>query len=179
MRGMKRASLALTLSASLVAQDPADALLAKLTLPEKAGQVLMVWSLSREAGQADTRQHLLAQVASVGLGGVVISLGSAPEAAAWVAQLQKAAKVPLLIAGDFESGCAFRLTGTTDAGKAMLLGAAGSAALVEESARVTAREARALGVQWNFAPVVDVNVGDDENKQPGLIELIWMTPPIF
>ncbi len=168
MRRMKRAVLALglVLAAPALGQDPAgpdpaDALLAKLSLPEKAGQVLMVWSLSREAGQASTRQHLLGQVASVGLGGVVISLGSAAEAAAWVAELQKAAKLPLLIAGDFESGCAFRLSGATDAGKAMMLGAAGSAALVEESARVTAREALALGVQWNFAPVVDVNVNPD------------------
>lgn len=164
---MNRLCLGLLLSTRLfaqeptVAQDPVDALLAKMTLPEKAGQVLMVWSLSREAGQAETRRTLLTQVSQLGLGGVVISLGSAAEAAAWVGALQSAATVPLLIAGDFESGCAFRLTGSTDAGKAMLLGAAGSTALVEESARVTAREARALGVQWNFAPVVDVNVNPD------------------
>lgn len=183
---MNRVCLGLLLSTSLLAQepvvapDPVEAMLAKMTLPEKAGQVLMVWSLSREAGQADTRQRLLTQVSQLGLGGVVISLGSAAEAAAWVGTLQKAATLPLLIAGDFESGCAFRLTGSTDAGKAMLLGAAGSATLVEESARVTAREARALGVQWNFAPVVDVNVNPDNpiinlrsfGEDPALVGLL-------
>jgi len=144
-------------AAWLPAQD-ARAVLARLSLPAKAGQVLMAWSLSRAEGQAAARARLLRDVREVGLGGVVLSLGKVEDAVAWVKELQAAAPLPLLCAGDFESGCGFRLDGATDLGKAMLLGASGDAELVAAAAAATGREAAAMGFHWDFAPVLDVNV---------------------
>ncbi len=136
----------------------ARAVLAGLSLEQKAGQLQMAWILSREAAGTPARQRLERWIADGVLGGVVLSLGSAGQAQALVVALQRQAPVPLLVAGDFETSCAFRLTGTTHLGNAMLLGAAGQPRLAYDAGRVTAQEATALGFHWCFAPVLDVNV---------------------
>jgi len=63
----------------------------------------------------------------------------------------------LLIAADFESGLSSRLNGTTVFPQAMAFGAAGKTEYAESFGKITALEARAIGVHWNFFPVVDVN----------------------
>ncbi len=138
--------------------DPVRSALAALTLEQKAGQLLMAWSLSSSEGQETARDQLRSWLDEVELGGVVLSLGHVDEARAWAVELQRHSRLPLLIAADFEAGVAFRLEGGTDLGSNMLLGAGGSVQLAEEKGRITAREGLALGVHWGFAPVLDVNV---------------------
>jgi beta-N-acetylhexosaminidase len=73
-------------------------------------------------------------------------------------RLQKEAKLPLLIAGDFERGVLpARLFGTTVFPHAMAFGATDNVKYAEEFGRITAQESRALGVHWNLFPVADVN----------------------
>jgi beta-N-acetylhexosaminidase len=84
-------------------------------------------------------------------------LGQPLELAALLNKLQARAAIPLLIAADYEHGVGMRIAGATRFPRAMAFGAAGDPALVREAARLTAREARALGVHVNFAPVADVN----------------------
>ena len=151
---------AAVLSASVVlAQDPAEQLLQQLTLEQKAGQLFMSWSLSRSAGEGAANNHekLLGWVRDAELGGVILSLGTVEDAAALIPKLQAASKVPLLLAGDFEGGVWFRLSGATELGNQMLVGATRSARLAEGMGQVTAQEAKALGFHWVFAPVLDVN----------------------
>lgn len=139
--------------------DPVEALLASLTLEQKAGQLFLVWSLSREEKRGDTTNHraLLAAVRDADLGGVILSLGRVEHAAALIPQLQAVAKVPLLLASDFEGGVWARLEGATELGNQMLVGATGSSELAFAMGRVTGEEAKALGFHWVFAPVLDVN----------------------
>ena len=92
--------------------------------------------------------------------GTVI-LGQPFAAASLASRLQALASVPLMNTADFESGVGFRIAGATVFPRQMAMGAiAGDAAerLVREEARITAVEARALGVHVNFAPLADVNV---------------------
>ncbi|MFY9346006.1 MAG: glycoside hydrolase family 3 protein, partial [Planctomycetota bacterium] len=153
------AAASLSFAVAAIAQDPATELLARLSLEEKAGQLFMSWSLSRVEGKDGASNHdrLLAWVRDAGLGGVILSLGTVADAAMLIPKLQSAAKVPLLLAGDFEGGVWFRLTGATELGNQMLVGATGSPALAEAMGRVTGEEARALGFHQVFAPVLDVN----------------------
>ncbi|MBK8977349.1 MAG: serine hydrolase [Planctomycetes bacterium] len=151
-------ALAAVCLAPLAAQTTrAERLLAELTLEERAGQLLMCWSLTRDDLDYARAAELRRWIADPAIGGVILSLGDAETAARLVGDLQRAAKVPLLMAGDFETGLSFRLTGTTDLGKPMLWGATGSSELAREAGRVTAIEARALGFHHVFAPVLDVN----------------------
>ena len=86
-----------------------------------------------------------------------VTLGQPLEAASTLNRLQAIAAVPLLNTADFEAGVGFRIAGATSFPRAMAFGAARDEQLAFEAGRVTGREARALGVHVNFAPVVDVN----------------------
>jgi beta-N-acetylhexosaminidase len=91
--------------------------------------------------------------------GTVI-LGQPFSAASLTNRLQALAKVPLLNTADFEAGVGFRISGATSFPRQMAMGAIAGAdgeRLVREEARITALEARALGIQVNFAPLADVN----------------------
>jgi beta-N-acetylhexosaminidase len=81
--------------------------------------------------------------------------------AAFLNRMQRLAKVPLLVSGDFERGASMRVDGTTPFPHAMAFGAAGDPALTRAEGEITAREARALGVQWVYYPVADVNNNPD------------------
>ncbi len=81
--------------------------------------------------------------------------------AAFLNRMQRIAKVPLLVGGDFERGASMRVSGTTQFPHAMAFGATGDASLTRFEGEVTAREARALGVHWVYYPVADVNNNPD------------------
>jgi len=81
--------------------------------------------------------------------------------ASFLNRMQRLARVPLLVAGDFERGVSMRVDGTTVFPQAMAFGAAGDPALTRFEGEVTAREARAVGVPWIFFPVADVNNNPD------------------
>jgi beta-N-acetylhexosaminidase len=72
-------------------------------------------------------------------------------------QMQKMSKTPLLIAADFERGASMRVTGGAQFPYNMAYGAARDLDAVHYEGLATAREARAIGVHWIFAPVADVN----------------------
>jgi beta-N-acetylhexosaminidase len=79
------------------------------------------------------------------------------EAAELLNRLQHDSKLPLLFAADFERGVTTRLMGTTTFPHAMAFGADGKMEDAENFGRITAQEARAVGVHWNFFPDADVN----------------------
>jgi beta-glucosidase-like glycosyl hydrolase/CubicO group peptidase (beta-lactamase class C family) len=73
-------------------------------------------------------------------------------------ELQQSADIPLLVAADMERGIAFRIRrGVVPLPFAMAIGATRSEDAARFSGEVTAREGRALGIHWAFAPVADVN----------------------
>ncbi len=77
--------------------------------------------------------------------------------AAFLNRLQKLARIPLLAGADFEHGAAMRVKSATPWPQNMAFAAAGDVEAAREEGAATAREARALGIQWIFAPVADVN----------------------
>ena len=74
------------------------------------------------------------------------------------AELQSLAQEPLLVSADLEAGMGMRFTDAVWWPPPMALAATGSVELAEEQARVTAEEARAVGINHVLAPVCDVNV---------------------
>ncbi|MGO9258563.1 MAG: glycoside hydrolase family 3 N-terminal domain-containing protein [Bryobacteraceae bacterium] len=83
------------------------------------------------------------------------------QVATFLNRLQRMTRVPLMVAGDFERGASMRVAGTTEFPHAMAFGAAGDPALTRYEGQVTAREARAIGVEWIYYPVADVNNNPD------------------
>ncbi len=81
--------------------------------------------------------------------------------AAMLNRLQKMARLPLLVAADFERGASMRVASTTAWPYSMAFAAAKDLSDVTYEGAETAREARAMGVNWLFAPVADVNNNPD------------------
>ena len=133
--------------------------LKKMTVEEKVGQLVSCRFAGgfRNADSAYIRE-LNDLVAKSGIGGLILFGGEVYETAELTNAFQKLAKVPLLIASDFERGAGNQVTGATLFPPLMSLGAAGSEELAYEMGRVTALEGRAMGVHMTYAPVVDVNV---------------------
>ncbi|MGI9102910.1 MAG: glycoside hydrolase family 3 protein [Terriglobales bacterium] len=141
--------------------------LKKLTLEEKIGQMLLVWSraefLNVQSAEYEKlrvmlrKYHLGAFGLTVPVDGPFVLRNQPYEAAMMTNQLQRDSELPLIFAADYERGLSMRLYGTTVFPHAMAFGADGSLADAEAAGRITGMEARAVGVQWNFFPDADVN----------------------
>jgi beta-N-acetylhexosaminidase len=83
------------------------------------------------------------------------------EAASFINRMQRLSKVPLLVSGDFERGASMRVDATTVFPHAMAFTASRDPNEARIEGEITAKEARALGVQWLFFPDADVNNNPD------------------
>jgi beta-N-acetylhexosaminidase len=120
-----------------------------MTLDEKLGQLFMpVHRTVEQSRRLVERFHV---------GGFWFARTDARTIAAELNTLQQLSKYPLLISVDFEKGAGTYVDGATDLPVNMALGASRNPAIAYRAAALTAREARALGVHVNFAPVMDVN----------------------
>ncbi len=105
-------------------------------------------------GRTDHEEAL--RLAELGVGGFCFYAGSADETREAARSLKASASSPLLISSDYEDGAAQRVSGATALPSNMAIGASGSEALARRKGEITALEARALGVDWVFAPVLDL-----------------------
>ena len=138
----------------------------RLTLEEKIGQVLMIWCRASflnvenpeylQLLEAMRKYHVGSFAMSVHVDGPYLLRSEPYEAAELLNRLQRESKLPLLFAADFERGVSMRLMGTTVFPHAMAFGGDGDTADAERFGRITAEEARAIGIHWNFFPDADV-----------------------
>ncbi len=145
----------------------AQSTLRKMTLEEKIGQMIVVWAkvkfLNPESAEYLELRDEMAKYHVGGFGvtdpveGSQLFMSEPLEAAALTNRLQKDSKYPLLIAADFERGLSMRLEGATAFPAAMAFGATGDKELARQFGRISAQESRAIGVQWNWFPIADVN----------------------
>jgi beta-N-acetylhexosaminidase len=141
--------------------------LRKMSVEEKVGQLFMIWTRVQFMNEADPawitlhdnvrKYHIGSLAMSVPVDGAVLLRNQPYEAAELLNRLQQSSELPLLVAADFERGVAMRLYGATVFPHAMAFGATGKLEDAEAFGRITALEARAIGVHWNFFPDADVN----------------------
>ena len=138
-----------------------------LSLEEKLGQLLVV-NFFGGFTSADSEEYrrLLYAVEKQHIGGLMLATRISPPGiersqvyptAILANELQGRARVPLIIAADFERGTAMRLAEGTSFPQAMGVAATGQPEDAREVGRITAVEARAAGVHWIFAPSADIN----------------------
>lgn len=94
---------------------------------------------------------------AAGVGGFVLFGGERAATRALTRDLQSAAPHPLLIASDIERGVGQQVRGLTPLPPLLALAGLGEAA-VREAARMTARQARDVGINWALAPVCDIDI---------------------
>lgn len=143
-----------------------DKLLQFMTIKEKAGQMLMpdirMWagkpSLSVNTGVSSLLYDQQP-------GGLILfnkNITDAEQLTTFNHQLQQqSGDIPLFLSVDQEGGVVNRIPGGTNLPGNMALGAAGKPELALQAGEITGSELKALGVNLNFAPVLDVNVNSD------------------
>ncbi|MDQ3321576.1 MAG: glycoside hydrolase family 3 protein [Acidobacteriota bacterium] len=140
----------------------ADKQLKKMTVDEKVGQLVHIGINARYLNQESPEyKELQRQIVENKVGGITVFVGGVYETVHLVNRMQEAAKIPLLISADFETGVGMRFDETINFPWNMAIAATGNPDFARRQGEITAREARALGVQWNFAPTSDVNNNAD------------------
>jgi beta-N-acetylhexosaminidase len=139
----------------------------KMTVDEKIGQLLFTtYHGSFTPTDAAAYQQIMHDVNDLHVGGFInithmsplgIVKSQAYPTAVLTNQLQAKSKLPLLIGADFERGTAMRLDEGTSFPTAMALAAGGDSKDAYTMGKITALEARAVGIQWIYAPDADVN----------------------
>ncbi|MBA3243499.1 MAG: hypothetical protein H0T60_19930 [Acidobacteria bacterium] len=136
----------------------ADEELKRMSLAEKTGQLISVGINARFLNQeSDEYKALRRQVEENHVGGIILFRGSVYESVHLINRMQGHARLPLLISADLEAGSGMRFEDTVNLPWNMAVGATAEPEFARRQGEITAREARALGVQQIFAPVVDVN----------------------
>jgi beta-N-acetylhexosaminidase len=148
-------------------QEWVDDTLRQMTVEEKVGQLLFTtYHGSFTAADSDTFSQMMHDINDLHVGGfITITHGSplgivkdqAYPTAVLANELQSKSKYPLLIGADYERGTAMRQDEGTSFPTAMAVAAAGDPKDAYTMGKITALEARAVGVQWVYAPVCDVN----------------------
>ena len=149
-----------------------------LSLRRQVAQLIMV----RVEGcyysaDSDYRQKVEKWVAQDQVGGLITYRGSVDGTFTNLQRFQRLAPVPLLVAADFEQGVGQQIEGATRFPSNMAVAATFNEENAYQQGRVTALEARALGVHIAFAPVMDVNNNPDNpiinfraySDDPGLV----------
>jgi beta-glucosidase-like glycosyl hydrolase/CubicO group peptidase (beta-lactamase class C family) len=146
-----------------VASGWAESTLQALSLEEKVGQMIGVRAFGIYTNpRSQEYQALVEEVETLQVGNVTVFESDVYAAARILNDLQRRAKVPLLVAADLERGLSFRVRrGAVPIPYAMAIGATRSEEAAYFSGLVTGREARAIGIHWTFAPVADINNNPD------------------
>ncbi|UMY65054.1 MULTISPECIES: glycoside hydrolase family 3 N-terminal domain-containing protein [unclassified Flavobacterium] len=132
-----------------------DSIYARMDFSEKAGQLFMVAAYSnRDSAHVNSVERL---VRDQKIGGIIFFQGGPGRQAALTNRYQAAARIPLFVGIDAEWGVSMRLDSTYRFPFNMTLGAIRDKRLLEEVGAQMGKESRRLGVQFNFAPVLDIN----------------------
>jgi len=132
-----------------------DSVMKNMSMDEKIGQLFMVAAFTvKDKINIPELENL---VGKYHIGGVIFFKGNPCKQADVTNYIQSIAKVPLLVGIDAEWGLAMRLDSTINFGYQMPLGAITDDSIVYKMGHDIALECRRLGINIDFAPVVDVN----------------------
>lgn len=125
--------------------------LASMTLEEKAGQVFCPMGFTDDPGAL---RHM---VCDIGVGAMMYRTGPAGYIQNTHRTIQSFAKIPLLLAANTEAGGSGIAVEGTGFGCPMAVAATGDAENGYRMGYVSCKEGAALGLNWSFAPIVDID----------------------
>ena len=125
-----------------------------MTLEEKIGQLFC------PIGYATDRGYLDHELLRWHIGGLFFRDGVSTEMRDTFVYAQKHSRIPLLIPSNLESGGDGAALDGTPFGKQMALAAANDKKHAYRLGKIACSEGAALGINWAFAPVVDIDMND-------------------
>ena len=152
------------LPSSAAAQRWADSIFKTLSDDERIAQ-LMVVRLStidpKTKGALFFDKQVTDLVKNYNIGGVCLFQGAPVKQATVINSLQSMAKTPILMCIDAEWGLGMRMDSVIPLNKQMMLGAMQDASIVYRYGKLVGEQCKRIGIQVNYAPVVDVNNNPD------------------
>ncbi len=125
--------------------------IANMSLEEKIGQLFVNMGSSRD------EEYLKECVEKYHIGGVRYNPGVSKDIHLQNVTLQKYSKIPLLIASNVEGGGNGACVDGTEVGMPVKIGATDDTKYAYEMGRISGIEGNAIGSNWSFAPLVDIN----------------------
>jgi len=125
--------------------------LAGMTTKEKVGQLFCPLGMSDDDGYLN---HL---INDIGIGGMLYRAGDKKYIQDAYRKIQSMAKIPLLLAANTEAGGDGVVNEGTSFGKPMAVAATNDPENAYRMGYVACKEGAALGLNWSFAPIVDID----------------------
>ncbi len=132
-----------------------DSVYNQMSFDEKVGQLFMVaaWS-NKDTIHTNAIERL---ISNYKIGGVIFFQGGPTRQANLTNKYQKLSKLPLFVGIDAEWGLSMRLDSVNRFPWNMTLGAIQDLKLIEKVGAAYGRQSKRMGIQFNFAPVLDIN----------------------
>ena len=109
-------------------------------------------------GSFEQQEARISLCLGLGVGGFILFGGTAAAVAELTRRLRAESPHRILVGADLERGAGQQFGGLTSLPPLAALGALDDMAVVYEAGRITAAEARSVGVDWVYAPVADLSV---------------------
>lgn len=132
-----------------------DSVYRSLSMEERIGQLFVV--RANNVGE-DYFKNIAKYIKDYNIGGITFFKNTPYNQAKQTNEWQMLAKTPLLISIDGEYGVGMRLDSLFKFPFQMTLGAIQNDSLIYEMGKDIALQCKRLGIQMNFAPVVDINI---------------------
>ena len=130
-----------------------------LSQDEKLGQLFIVALYTNKGeNEINTVRNI---VTNEKIGGLILMQDDAAREISLVNEFQQKSKVPLMIGMDAEWGLFQRIAAAHKFPWAMTLGAIQDKDLIRQMSAKIAEDCHRMGINWDFAPVVDVNTNPD------------------
>jgi len=133
-----------------------DSIMKTLTLDQQIAQCIWIAGYSNRDISHEVEVSDI--IRKYGVGGIVFFQGTGAKEAELTNFYQSISKVPLLISLDAEWGVGMRLENVDKFPYQMTLGAISNDSLIYQFGKAVAKQFKRLGIQVNFAPVLDINV---------------------
>ncbi len=106
-------------------------------------------------------QQVEADIRRFNVGGICLFQGGPKQQAAFINHFQDIAETPILFSIDAENGLGMRMDSVGALPRQMMLGAVQDPQLIYQYGQTVAEQCKRMGIQVNYAPVVDVNNNPD------------------
>jgi len=149
---------------SLPANNWVDSVFKTLTDSQKIAQLIIVRlsSIDQPSGKITFYdQQVEADIRRFNVGGICLFQGGPKQQAAFINHFQQIAQTPILFSIDAENGLGMRMDSVGALPRQMMLGAVQDPQLIYTYGKTVAEQCKRMGIQVDFAPVVDVNNNPD------------------
>ena len=132
-----------------------------MELRKKIAQSICVEVRMPELDSEEKIENLKRNIQENQWGSIIIFEGEIHSSSKLISELQELVDIPLFVCSDLERGAGQHFKGATDIPSNMAIAATNNLDLAYKAAKITAQEAKDIGVNVIFSPSVDINNNPD------------------